>query len=499
MEFVRKSCESVSEGDRDGGEHQERRHLFREFFLDLPGELDEDQLGRVRAALRDTWSEIRKESSKALRARAVGLSAGSAARLVDSFLDPLVKVRTSSDMSWQSVHGNLLGLFALIPTFQLLPPPEVKERSSVRGSRVEMLKEVCLQAFSHPQLPVRETAESCLHDVGMHIGSLGKSFLGKCLDQIGTLAERDVSRCTEVHAAELDGLLLYVGRMISDENGLLEGMLGDKSDPEKVSVIVMRQVHVCMQHPSATVRQRTAFVLVQCCRCNDLLHVKAEYVRLSVNAVIEILSDNKVKWRIIEGYLIAVETLLLDLLEAEVSSLRMLLQPTNESATISSVNMDILRLVSPLIQEINSLTRHRVFEVRRMVSQLVPTLARVVVACTASENYYPTIANLSEGSGTVHVGDNLPAVAFVNEVCRSVSYLQELSVENSLADLCSTTVNEKTILDEAALVCFSSIHRIDCACDLKLYNSCADLRAILVVVEAHATSGGRRDQTKAVS
>ena len=493
----------------DATDHLERRNRYKDFYSTLQSQQPFSQYfaeelidQNIHLSMCDTWSEIRKDSSKALRSLVSLLPPSTAERLMRAFLSPLTQhlsvpetqTQTTggevhTDRSWQHVHGNLLGLFALIP---LLPSLENIDASSLFRTEteteteieVEQVKAVCLEALSHPQLPVRETAQRCLQEVGQHCGSLGKRFLGQCLVRIGVLAGQDVREGVELHASELDGLLQYVGCLVTTESALLLGVLEDASMvragagagastgkcTEAMVVAVLRQVHLCMQHSSSTVRQRAASVAIVCCTfpitpcvsagpdagadAVDLLRGKGEYVSSMVDTIIDVVSNAERDWRVSEGYMVVVETLLLELLTARVSILRLEMRrvtshetsadsqhaPLHASSSASpsfssaegNMYMDILRLIAPLILYLTPLARHTSFEVRRVVSQLIPTLARVVLLCPPMDvkRLYPTIFDINEEGEVackeIHVGECLPFVVFVNEMLRSVAYLQEL-------------------------------------------------------------------------
>jgi len=471
-----------SNNDND---HLGRRNQYKKFYSSLSVEdlVAEASLQKVQASMCDTWSEIRKDSSRSLRA--LVQEAGPeivADDLFSTFLQPLSEAHTShgtgglSGQCWQHVHGNLLGVFALLP---LLVQPllgtnsmdcrvdNVSSSSSPPSSttrRVECVKKACLEALSHPQLPVREVARSCLHDLSRHVGSLGKTFLGKCLERIGLQAESDVSEKTEVHASELDGLLHYVGRMVSAEGSLLRGCLADGSgatndgagEPMRMVPAVLTQLHLCMQHPSSTVRQRAAYVFIECVSCSSgrgsigdggsvELEGQAEFLHLTVDTVIAVLSKRDEDWRVTEGYMLVTESLLQQLLVATVATLRRGLGldsgefGAQGGASCSDVQADLLRLVDPLIRHARELTRHSSFEVRRIASQLMPSLARAVLL-TPREECAPLKELLcprndtpqdEDGVASTHIGEKLPLVVFANELWRGVAFLQELQRERA--------------------------------------------------------------------
>lgn len=590
MEFVLSSNDDDSSSNNSACEgfsstdHLQRRNRFKDFYTTLEQQLqqetqpftNEETFQLIQSSMCDTWSEIRKDSSKSLRSLVACLPIPSADRLVSVFLSPLTQslslplsqtqaetanetqarsepvggTKTCSDsdshkLSWQNTHGNFLGLFALIPLIPSLdnsydcnsttPIPVTSSSSIFRCDKspcpsstslsfplstfssasmfiAEQVKAVCLEALSHPQLPVREISQLCLQEVSQHCGSLGKSFLGQCLKRIAMLAEGDVCGGTEEHASELDGLLHYVGCMLTAEPTLLLGVLDSVSnkanghvnngddgdgmvdtatsrsvDTEQavrgsgrggvtMVVAVLQQVHVCMQHSSSTVRQRAASLTVVCCTIpagssgdsgsssssSNMLVVTAECLRRVVDTIISVLRiqshtetqtqeltqgeiRGKEDWHVTEGYMLVVETLLVELLAASVVRLRaggeadsLSSSSFSVEATYSSsaaggdrVYMDIIRLVPVLIRNIPALTTHSSFEVRRIVSQVLPTLARVMVLCSLNDTIRvsPDMRDLNIPNVTpseIQVGECLPFVVFVNEVSRVVAYLEEI-------------------------------------------------------------------------
>lgn len=525
MEFVLEGHESFC---RDGvvtttANHLERRNEFKIFYATLLPEqiLMGSNLMKVILSMCDTWSEIRKDSSKALREMVVASVTASGSdsssvvstesdqfpqnvtyELVKTFLTPLsdnlaltmtpsqhsvsqhsasppnqdTSVLHMPDLSWQATHGNLLGLYAVTPLLSSL--------SSTRSSYIiESMKTVCLEALTHPQPPVRDIAQSCLHDLGKHAGSLGKRFLRQCLDRLEQLASQDVAEEKELHAAEIDGLLHCVGCIVGSEKGLLLGNFSRVSDMEdsdgvcansedglRVSSVLLKDVHLCMHHQSSTVRQRAAQVVVECCtfgeqhsgpesNSNDGQEV---YLTNTVDTVIRVLNSNDeafvdgtavttsavadhddegVWWGVIEGYLLVVESLLLMLVESRVGALRDACH-LSSSLPYAGRYTAMLQLVSPLIGHLRQVARHKSFEVRRITSQLIPSLARVVLLCPRFELEKDKIpAEMSffeeiwDSSCTnINVGECLPFVAFCNELSRGVIFLQLLLYESGQRD-----------------------------------------------------------------
>lgn len=511
---------SVSVG---GNEHLDRRNQYKQLYSSLRAEdlENEECLQRVQASMCDTWSEIRKDSSKALRARvqvyADEISSSTIDKLFSIFL-PSLKLHAHSPgtrgaegeegegsglsgQCWQRVHGNLLGVFALIPLLgnysTCNTPNSAAGLSSpqVLSERVECVKDTCLEALSHPQLPVREVARSCLHDLGQHVGSLGKTFLRKCLERIGLLAESDVAAKTEVHASELDGLLHYVGRMVSAEAGLLLGSLdGDDDHCDtgiKLVSAIIEQVHLSMQHSSSTVRQRAAYVAVECVSSSDgngskignsksddfseQLSGQAEYLNRTVDTIIEVLAAPDEDWRVLEGYMLVTESLLLQLLAASVAKLRLkaglglgggALGDVAMHRSFADVQFAVERLVDPLIQHVDVLTRHSSFEVRRIFSQLMPSLARAVLLSPHKQFTHPKVSlpvdedNRQEGIDRevlFHVGECLPFVVFANELCRGVAFFQEIQRERECEEMALFSLDplsSPAASDPAKTVCF---------------------------------------------
>jgi hypothetical protein len=195
---------------------------------------------------------------------------------------------------------------------------------------------------------------------------------------------------------------------------------------------------------------------------SEVLSGRAEFLGSTIDAVIAVLQGEaqsrqreqpQGSWRVTEGYLLVVEALLLRLLAAEVRTLRRKAQRGAEGAGAQSSTtladkqqqqqqdeeeqeevedemfLSARRLVPPLILHSRALARHPSFEVRRITSQLLPSLARTATLCPehcdATEDSAPDImAGSMEGGG-----ECLPCAVFLNERLRGVIHLREVQRE----------------------------------------------------------------------
>lgn len=374
----------------------DRRHRIAHYYAEvnrLDGAHDEIDVDAVIettvVAIHDAWSEIRNDVGRALGKVAHRLPINKRLALLDIFQSE------QHQDSWQSIHGNLIGINALIPHIDF---GEDTFRFTVYN--------FCLSLLSHSRLPIREAARQCL-------SALENSFLsGKVefiLDTIRTNVEKDLADKSETSAFLLHGMLGHIGDWLDKNPLVLIDVINSPRFGTKkhISEALTEVLDLCLRHGASTVRQRASTVLIalltpQSEDTPDIVLHREEYVSRLVQAMICAVAE-ACDWRYKEGYLLIIEELLRRL----------------SSYPLSRDNQQLLPLLPCLTSHLSSILLHEIFEIRRMGTQLLPSLARAALLHDHSLLIPPIPAAEEVGQVCVYF-------AWFSEVIKNAEHMAEI-------------------------------------------------------------------------
>ena len=363
--------------DSDPDCDSNRREEYKAFYSNLLGDCITVDLLKIKASLFDSWSEIRKDSAKSLRKLDKDIPQEVVIALVDDFLS------SNGEKPWQMLHGSLLGIAALW-------------ESICRYQHIKLthIRNTCVMLLSHTCLPVRDAARACIHNFlstsmsSVSVNELDNRqwdiFYSSILHSASEMARTDVLQGSEGHALQLDGALGCVGDAVPYISPRDPGRHGHVQVDHGPFLDVL---HLCLGHPSSTVRQRAAAVMISLCGpladyCQAHIECIADdaILRRVVRTLLGTLSDHPGQWWPTEGTLLVVE---------EICAQFALLCKDKHSVHVSDV---LCPLISTLIRDMCRLVGHTSFEVRRVFSQVLPSLARVcVVSAVYQDNYFHNV------------------------------------------------------------------------------------------------------------
>ena len=222
-------------------ECQRREGLRRRLddALSLGSLEDADAVSRlVMEGLSDSWSEIRGDTGKALARHCEHLAPSTCQALLSAMLS-LLERRDAGGVTWQVLHGLLLGLLPLL-----------HRATAPQQSAIE---DACLAVQRHPRLPVREAARKCF---GRLLALLPEPT--RSTDKVLQLLSTHISTSAACPAQAddpycLDGLLCCIGVVITAAASL-------QALPRVDRVVAL--VGACLGDASSVVRQSAGQILV---------------------------------------------------------------------------------------------------------------------------------------------------------------------------------------------------------------------------------------------
>lgn len=375
----------------------ERRAKIRDFFANINEHLQNDPsesklavLQSIKESLFDIWSEIRNDSFKGI----LQISESLPNNLISSLLNDLLECNLNTD-SWQTIHGSVLGILAL------------KNKVIQSGNRIYDARDICLSFLSHQRQPIRDAATRCL--CAFETKYLGDNFINIVLHSILKNALADIESKQEFYALELDGKLSYIKDIVLAEPDLLvsihvRGEYDISVSDDHATLFLFQVLDLCMSHNSSIVRQKACSVVLSILPLisqdkgqeaevqngsfssggMSQSHVNKVKERIAIDVVSRIekvlqTCDEKMEWNALEGYMLVIEVILKELLSlfARRHSFEVLSHPTLISAYVER-EVIFARVTMMLCHHVGKLVLHNSFEVRRMTSQLVPSLVRVV-------------------------------------------------------------------------------------------------------------------------
>jgi hypothetical protein len=383
-----------------------RRNMFKLYYTELlSNQSDIIDISKILASLHDTWSEIRKDSSKSLAKLGDNIPLETSIVLLDRLLE-----NVSVGIPWQISHGSLLGIGALSKTI-----------CKHDVSRMVTIRQVCMTMLSNNRMPIREASSTCIRNCLLSSTTLDESitkwneFYTSMLELAKSSVKHDVDNLCEENTLELDGVLgcirdtraeLRVGNAISATSPAPCLVTLDRA-------LLLEVLHLCLGHPSSTVRQRAAGVLSLVCVPllargeGECTGEEDATLQACIDDIVSTLSAHakgreceRAGWWQIEGALLVADEMLAALVGSCVISLEMPI---------------VFRPLTTALQfHMADLLADDVFEVRRACSQLVPSLARLCVLTTlkgadsdTGSLLWPHCALFSEHC----IGGDLPANA----------------------------------------------------------------------------------------
>lgn len=331
------------------------------------------------AGLFDTWSEVRADSAKSLAKHQASLPARVVENIVD-MLNPVVQeAAAGKTVSWQKLHGALRGIRALMP----LPT-----------SYTERLRAAYIAVQGHALLPVREEGRRGLlavcalgsRDDKLSLLNMILSYLEQNLHSKQMLQTNSQAylQSEETLAYLLDGLYqVMIG--ILEQFATLELLAAEQAGQRSVMQHVLELLLLGMADASSTVRQSAGggltTLLLRCVQPQQEAGgprlavdvATAKFHQQALTAVADTLGNEKPDWTRLEACVLVAEEVLS-------AHLNMLLQAMRLEGMGSSALRGAMLLPKSFCcaaqTAIPLCLLHSKFEIRRVGSQLLPTLAR---------------------------------------------------------------------------------------------------------------------------
>lgn len=322
--------------------------------------------------LHDTWSAIRVESSKLLLSLSPFISESNRKELITALI-----VACRSAATWQEVHGSILGLTALT--------------STCKNDALLTISGLCLDSIGHSSIPIQDAARNCLLSVQMHVEDKS-ALVRSILETIQPLVNESMhgSGSEQCSTLRLDGLMgcLVDNYQQFPQLPLLMSASGDDAQ-EDLLLGVMATIKRCMIHPASTVRQKTCQLVViflsRSVAAADTEEFGASEEKDGVFRIIMHfligLVDEAVDtdlWPQLETALIISEDLAQILIDGKLDILSHP-QRRGPNGYFDVLVGHSIMLFQRIRTHAAALLLHRAFEVRRMMIQLLPLLARVHV------------------------------------------------------------------------------------------------------------------------
>lgn len=364
----------------------QRRQYWKEIYIELINnnstsiELSNDD---IESSLFDTWSEVRYDSFKSLKRIQEQVSTQQLLLLGRNLLQKIDIDEGICNHPWQTIHGSILGLKAIC---YFLIRCNKDERESFHNDVIKS----CLSIVIHDMLPIREATRECIIEYLKVISSYSDNYLNYCdftmsiLNNLKTLSKAD--EC----ASSFDGLLGCLVDIIQHSKYGLQicNYFDDKEYDNTESDLTflhnqnlfLRCTIICFNHEASTVRQRAASVLLSLyklqCKDNIELQItmKDGVLNMLQECVIHCINeDHKDHWKILETCLIISE----DVITYEMQSFFNALK-SNDGKEVH-ISSSLLQVLSCLRRSLPFTILNSQFELRRMGSQLLPTLARATL------------------------------------------------------------------------------------------------------------------------
>lgn len=322
--------------------------------------------------LHDTWSAIRVQSSKLLLSLSPFISESTRKELIAALIDA-----SRSAATWQEVHGSILGLTALISTCEY--------------DVLLIISGLCLDFIGHSSIPIQDAARSCLLSVQMHVEDKS-ALVRSILENIQPLVNESMhgpgsEQCSTLRLDGLMGCLVDSYQQFPQLPLLMSAASGCDAQGDLL-LGIMDTTKQCMIHPASTVRQKACQLLVIFLSRTVAANVEgaAEWeqdrvFRVIVHFLVGLLDEavETGRWPQLETALIISEDLAQILIDGKLDILSHPQSRRGPDGYFDALMVHSFKLFQRISTHAAALLLHRAFEVRRMMIQLLPLLARVHV------------------------------------------------------------------------------------------------------------------------
>lgn len=450
-------------------------------------DLSQNDCKQIIQALHATWSEIRKDTAKSI----VQLG------LYDEKLLSLILDEVDNEsvllieLPWQMVHGCMLGINAILLVLGL------RKIDTVNSERAKTL---CLRLQGYTQLLVREEVYKCLNflftngDKEGQLALLDSMLRGVAIiltdreraaeslkasatspRHLTSSPERSPRAATDVErsAYALDGTLCLLQSMLKDSSRLSDVMgtpsppiplppsafnaadvgatvfsgadpalpQGPQTEPDSPSLLMT--IMNCMGDFSATVRQSAAAALLAVLdKCDGGDKGKGVIAQNTQRSIMVYLTDQVDEaaaaaqhhsWFLLESCLLVAEGILKRGIDSSCKLIRI-----RHSDDISLTDVEVA-YYSSLQRALPSCILSTSFEVRRVGSQIVPLLARLLCLMMPEAVFLQRQPGEGEGAaaGTC-AGSALYSFYWLSETAKAAQHLQEVFFHEAEAEGFST-------------------------------------------------------------
>jgi hypothetical protein len=459
-------------------------------------------------SLHDPWSEIRNDSSKALTKLCINISFGYVLKMTYILLNCL----SNATVSWQALHGSIQGLKSLSILLTnselyklnndnlIIDNNNEQENSEIYDTLTKNILSSCLNAMKHTVLPVREASRICIIS---YLGSncnLKKisicNFVSNLFISVTELVTSDIKLNTEISANTLHGMIGIIIDLIENCNSSEEFyffipicsnttttttsnsalLIDNNNNNNNTNSYLLNLIFNCLIHNSSTVRQRTGQLLSSLYNSfhksisninNNIIEKTKEMsdlYKLHSNCIDEILNlltssilnniintNNDNSWQLIEVCLLVTEEFIQGLINDS-------LQDTNY-VKFDKLSISFQKLLSSIRKFLSNILLHNKFEIRRMGTQLLPTLARATILFDTegitdsniwkdllvfdndNNNIFTSINNFNISTGDNNsniftISKKSVGYAWASEISKAIQHLVELShIDNSISSI----------------------------------------------------------------
>lgn len=399
---------------------------------DINKEEEKEVINEIIVSLHDYWSEVRKISFKGLKLISFKLSYEIIQVLFEIFLNK------DDNLTWQSIHGNLLGIRALIERINELS--NLSSLSISTSNYISQIKELCFERISHLNLSIRDVARECLLDLiqietqTSQLKIISEDIKNHLLLQIKESVMNDINNNKEDYSNYLHGLLSLLSDIILLSNE--ENELFIKS--------YIEILNLCLSHPSSTVRIQSTITVKslywKSCPLYELddlfipipqIEWKLTCLDLVLQSSINVIENSNqitTNWKSLEGYLLIIEDIFLRLSLSQVFILTNLQDKENkEDKEKKQLFSLFLKIVFPFLNQLQSLISLPIFEIQRLIAQILPSFARVCILYSFSESSPNTFLNKDIFNNFIPNSWSIELLfVFYVEVIKSISILIEV-------------------------------------------------------------------------
>jgi hypothetical protein len=380
-------------------EHKHRLNQANEFFQSCLSEvrdLTEWEIvkNKILLYLHDYWSVIRLKTFKFLQSNASMFNTSQLQSLLEEFKACFVSTDRKEKPAWQEIHGSFLGYIAVL--------------SMLESNHLNYLSDLCFSYIGHVSNPIRE----CCKDAVVQISKRKQNMvISKILEEIQKIITHNPSADDknanslkylpdEQETLRLDGLLSCVVEIVpfmkissftlSSENSntnkavdsvFLFPVCEDESNTVlslEIFILILKQ---CMLHNASTVRQKAGNITSKLFRmflgkneCSDDFVYRCLAFVID-KLIIQVLSIHSLEyWNAHEAALIISEEIIRDFYVMYMDSF--VGKNSNNISNDPSVLRELSNLLSFLEDELIIVLCHPRFEVRRVIIQSLPVIAR---------------------------------------------------------------------------------------------------------------------------